>query len=177
MKAIILTVLVSFAALYANAMDLTELKQNMKMNAAISSRAVAQFNADSKIVEFIGYGEFTKAAIEIKPGLKYAGENIEVFFILIDDALAYAYDKSEKYDKVEVSLIAKDEDLAEPDPHHLVPVYAKITASKEDKTVEEGLMEVFRVELWEIWNANTPTRLKKAPPLKGKNPHCSELMQ
>ena len=48
MKAIILTVLVSFTALCANAADLSELKQTMKMNAAISSRAQAKAAADSK---------------------------------------------------------------------------------------------------------------------------------
>lgn len=177
MKTIILTVLVSFTALCANAMDLTELKQNMKMNAVISSRAVAKSTADSKVVEFIGYSEFTKGSIEVKPQLKYAGKNIEVFFFMIDDALAYAYDKSKKYDKVEVKLVVDDKDITVSDPHHLVPVYAKITASKKGKTVEEGLKEVFSVELWEIWDVNRPVTPKYTTPTRTGDPHYNEFVE
>lgn len=177
MKAIILTVLVSFTALCANAADLSELKQTMKMNAAISSRAQAKAAADSKVVEFIGYSEFTKGSIKVEPQLKYAGKNIEVFFFMIDDALAYAYDKNKKYDKVEVKLVVDDKDITSPDPHHLVPVYAKITASKKGKLVEEGLKEVFSVELLEIWDVNRPVTPRYAAPTKTGDPHYNEFVE
>lgn len=160
MKPLLLAVLISFSAVCLNAAASSapkpeDLKLNMNMNAAMQPKQKA------KTVEFLGYSQFTTGNIKVEPKLKYVSKKVPaaVYFFEMDNALAFAYEKSNSFDKVEVKLLAKDEDLYNRDPHHVVPVYANLVFYKNNKAIEKGALAVFSVELHEIWSANRPVEI------------------
>ncbi|MGN0022956.1 MAG: hypothetical protein ACI352_02895 [Elusimicrobiaceae bacterium] len=171
MKHLLLAVLISFVcanAYAASAPKPETLKLNMKMTAATQPKQKA------KTVEFLSYAQFTTGPIKVQPKLKFAGKKAVVHFFKMDDALAFAYEENSKFDKIEVKLSAKDEDLFNGDPHHVVPVYADITVYKNNKIAEKGSLEVFSVELYEIWSANRPVEINRGGSSFRGDPHDPE---
>lgn len=171
MKYLLLAVMISFSAVCINAAPVPApkpetLKLNMKMNAAMQPKK------EAKTVEFLSYAQFTAGPIKVQPKLKFAGKKATVYFFEMDNALAFAYEQSRNFDKIEVKLSAKDEDLFKSDPHHLVPVYADISVYKNNKIVEKGTLEIFSVELWEIWSANRPVEINRGGTSFNGDPHA-----
>lgn len=184
MKALILTVLVSFAATAAFAQEFkTEnyKEESVSLDAALAKKAKeagkseAEFKADllknidkmtmnlvkEKLsVKPIDYSNFTAGDIKIKNPL-YEGKIVKVNFIknikLYGEKetykLAYYHSNTKDFDYVDVALSADEKDLANQDPHHLVPVYAYIKIVKGKEVLETGKVNVFDVELFEIWGA------------------------
>lgn len=171
MKHLLLAVLISFSAVCVNAAAVSApkpetLKLNMKMNAAMQPKK------NAKTLEFVGYSQFTVGQIKVQPKLKFAGKKATVYFFEMDNALAFAYEQNSNFDKVEVKLSAKDEDLFNSDPHHIVPVYANISVYKKNKIAEKGVLEVFSVELHEIWDVNRPVKINRGENSFNGDPHA-----
>lgn len=173
MKHLLLAAMISFSAVCVNAAPVSApkpetLKSNMKMTAAMQPKK------EAKTVEFLSYAQFTTGNIKVEPKLKYVSKKVsaEVYFFEMDNALAFAYEKNKNFDKIEVKLSAKDEDLYDSDPHHLVPVYANIVFYKNNKAIEKGALAVFSVELHEIWGANRPVEINRGGTSFNGDPHA-----
>ncbi len=173
MKHLLLAAMISFSAVCVNAAPVSApkpetLKSNMKMTAAMQPKQKA------KTVEFLSYSQFTTGNIKVEPKLKYVSKKVPaaVYFFEMDNALAFAYEENKNFDKIEVKLSAKDEDLYNRDPHHVVPVYANITVYKNNKIAEKGSLEVFSVELHEIWSANRPVEINRGGSSFNGDPHA-----
>lgn len=165
--------MISFSAVCVNAAPVSApkpetLKSNMKMTAAMQPKK------EAKTVEFLSYSQFTTGNIKVEPKLKYVSKKVSaaVYFFEMDNALAFAYEENKNFDKIEVKLSAKDEDLYNRDPHHLVPVYANIVFYKNNKAIEKGALAVFSVELHEIWGANRPVEINRGGTSFNGDPHA-----
>lgn len=171
MKHLLLAAMISFSAVCVNAAPVSApkpetLKSNMKMTAAMQPKK------EAKTVEFLSYAQFTTGPVKVQPKLKFAGKKAVIYFFEMDNALAFAYEENKNFDKIEVKLSAKDEDLFNGDPHHIVPVYANITVYKNNKITEKGSLEVFSVELHEIWSANRPVEINRGGTSFNGDPHA-----
>ncbi len=173
MKHLLLAAMISFSAVCVNAAPVSApkpetLKLNMKMTSAMQPKK------EAKTVEFLSYAQFTTAPVKVQPKLKFEGKKAVVYFFEMDNAIAFAYEENKKFDKIEVKLSAKDEDLYNSDPHHIVPVYADISIYKKDKIVEKGSLEIFSVELFEIWSANRPVEINRGGSSFNGDPHAEQ---